>query len=309
MWLSTGLNAGVLQGPTEKVSDREVFSSAQPMTVRLRGVMTAESRELFLKGGNDLVVVSKFQIGDEPPVERLHFMDNDTELGWHDDFFDDIIFTTRDFTGERLTLRLQVYDVDSLNRNLVESANQLAKKTAGIFPQLAPYAGAVDFAVDPIVTLVDTLDDHDQILDDRITLEVADPEVARKLLQPGLMVCLREPIDGGCELRDDLQVVRSNGSEYDSSYAVIEVLRERLADRDQEITQKAAKLVAELQGKGQSSRTGLFFLRETLEAYNNFQRLERARSLRSQDELSDSEKELLADLESDTDLKPYLTDA
>lgn len=308
MWRATGLNPGKLREPTQKVSDREVFSSAQPMTVRLRGVMTTKEREMFLRGGNDLVVVSKFQIGDEPPVERLHLMENDLESGWHDDFFDDIVFTTRDFTGERLTLRLQVYDVDSIDKSIVESAKQLAKKAAGIFPQLAPYAGAVSFAVEPVVDLVDNIDDHDRILDDRITLEVADPDVARKLLQPGLIACSHEPIGEGCELQNDLRIVRSDGSEYDTSYAVIEVLRERLADRQQEITQKAAKLIAELQGKGQSSQTGMFFLRDTLEAYNNFQRLERARSLRSQDELDESEKELLADLESDKDLKPYLTE-
>jgi hypothetical protein len=308
MWHVTGLDPNTLAKPTTQVSDRGVFSSADPLTVRLRGVMTTETRELFLKGQNDLIIVSKFQIGDEPPVERLHFMQDDVPLGWHDDFFDDIILSTRDFTGDRLTLRLQVYDVDSLNRGLVDAGTRLAKQAAGIFPQLAPYAGAVNVAVDPVVDLVNNLDDHDRLLDERITLEVADPEVARKLLQPGLVVCSREGIDDSCRLRDDLRVVTADGTLCEGSYAVIEILRERLADREREVTQKAAKLIAELQGKGQSSQPGLYFLRDTLEAYNNFQRLERARQLRAQEDLTPSQQELLADLESDDDLQPYLTD-
>lgn len=307
MWYGTSPDPGQLQTLTEQFSQREIFQSAQPITVRLRGVMVRTDYEWALAGSNDLMIVTKFQVGDEPPVERLLFMQHDAQLGWQDDFFNDVIFSTRDFTGERITLRLQVYDIDNIDQGLVQSAKKLSKQVTS-FPVLAQYKPLVDVAFGPVVKLVDTLDDHDQILDDRVTLEIAEPGTGHKLLQPGYLVHSRNPIDTASELGNDLRIRDSNGDPYEESgYAVLEVRREALADRQYEIDQKAAKLVSELQGKGQSGESALSYLRDTLRAYSTFQDLQRAHDLQSRENLTDAQKRLLEDLKSAEYLKPYLT--
>jgi len=309
MWYGTSPELGSLHPLTEQFSNRELFDSAQPITIRIRGVMTSEDYEWALAGGNDLMIVAKFQIGDEPPVERLVFMRKDTALGWHDDFFNDVVYSTRDFTGERLTLRLQVYDIDNLDGGLVQSVESFAERAGGLFPQLAPYAGAVDFAVGPLVDLVDSIDDHDRVLDERVTLEIAEPETGHKLLQPGYFVHSKGSIDTSYTLGPNLRLRDSNGDEYRKhSYAVLELVRDELADRQYEIDQKAAKLVSELQGKGQSQQVALTYLQETLDAYSKFRKLQRARELQSRDERTDAEQNLLEDLKSNEALQPYLGD-
>ena len=307
MWGGTSPELGSLQSVTEQFSNREVFSSAQPITVRFRGVSVQEDYDWILTGSNDLMIVTKFQIGDEPPVERLIFMEKDTDLGWHDDFFNGVIYSTRDFSGERLTIRLQVYDIDNIDQSLVQSVRRLSEQVGILFPRLAPIAGMVDFAAGPLVDLVDNIDDHDKIIDDRITLEVAEPGTGHKLLQPGYLVYARNSIDTDYALGDSLRLEDSSGNEYEEgSYAVLEFMREDLGNRQYEINQKAAKLIAELQGKGQSGQAAVTFLQDTLEAYNTFQKLQRAHELQSKETLDTDQEKLLEDLQSNEALKPYL---
>jgi hypothetical protein len=308
MWYGSDFGASGLASLTETFGDGGVFGAAQPLTVRLRGAMIGEDLDWGPFGGNDLLIVTKFQIGDEPPVERLLFMESDTEPGWHDDFFNDVVLSTGDFTGERLTLRLQVYDVDHVDRGFVESVRRLSERAAILFPQQALYAGLIDFAAGSLVELVNNVDDHDQILDERVTLEVAEPETGHKLLQPGYFVCTREPVES--DLRQGGESVRlrdAEGAAYDGgSYAVLEIQRAALGDRRFEIDQKAAKLLAELHGKGQSGTPSVSFLRDTLDAYTRFRKLERARELQSRDDLTDDERRLLEELRSNEALRPYL---
>jgi len=310
MWNGTNPHPGRLEPLAGGFSSAEPFEEAQPLTVRLRGVMVREDYDGVFRGGNDLVIVTKFQVGDEPPVERLHYMRSDTSLGWHGDFFHAVVFSTRDFRGERLTLQLRAYDVDNVEDQLIQSVGRLAEQVAGLFPQLAPYLGAVDFAVGPFVELVNNIDDHDRILNDQVTLEVPhERRGGRKPLTPGYVVCSKEPIGDGCTLGDDLRIRRPDGGRHDDcSYAVFGLLRDHLVGRQYEINQRAAKLIAELKGKGQSERSPIFFLQETLDAYATFRKLQRARELQSRESLTAAEERLLADLKSREKLEPYLRD-
>lgn len=68
-----------------------------------------------------------------------------------------------------------------------------------------------------------------------------------------------------------------------------------------------AKLIAELNGKGQSGKAAIDFLRDTLDAYDNFKRLKRARALQGKSDLTGAEKELLKAYRDDENLAPYLS--
>lgn len=95
------------------------------------------------------------------------------------------------------------------------------------------------------------------------------------------------------------------------SYAVIEVEQVFNAGREWELDQKVNKLISELNGKGQSGRAALDFLRDTMDLYDRYKRLERARALMAQqakdpNTLTDAEKKLLDELKQDANLAPYL---
>lgn len=308
MWCGTNPQPGSLKGLTEEYSRGDPFENAQPMTVRLRGVEVAEDYDGVYRGDNDLMIVTKFQLGDEPPVDRLHFVEKDVGLGWHDDFFHSVVYTTPDYSGKRLTLQLRVYDVDNVNEELVGSFKQLSDRAAGLFPQLTPYLGVVNFAVGPMIELVNNIDEHDEILNSQVTLEP--PRQDRggiKELRPGYVVCSSGTIKRDATLGDDLRIQPpAGGGDETGSYAVFGILRDNIVDRQYEINQRAAKLAAELKGKGQSEHSPIYFLQETLGAYAKFQKLERARELQGSDTLSDAQQRLLDDLKSDPELTPYL---
>lgn len=308
MWCGTNPQLGPLKGLSKEYSTADPFENAQPMAVRLRGINVAEDHDGMLRGTNDLMIVTKLQLGDEPPVERLHFMKKDVGLGWHDDFFHSVVYSTPDYSGKRLTLQLRVYDVDKVNQELIGSVKQLSDRTAGLFPQLAPYLGVVNFAVGPVVELVNNIDEHDEILNDQVTLEP--PRENRegiKVLKPGYLVCSKGTIEEDATLGDNLRIQSPGGSEKTKgSYAVFGIVRDNLVDRQYEINQRAAKLIAELKGKGQSENSPIHFLQETLDTYGKFRKLQRARELKDSDALSDAEKQRLDELKSNPELAPYL---
>lgn len=284
------------------------FHSAEPLTVRFRGTMVLEDEEGWLKGDNDLMIVTTFQFGKEPPIQRLHYMRDDTPLGWQGSFFHDIVLSVREFSAKILTLQVQVYDLDGVSEDLISSVRTISTSTAVAFPQIAPYAGALNFTVPALLKLVDNLDNHDRIIDQRIKLEIAGPNQGFRLLQPGYFVCFRKPVSQGLKLSNDLRVLKDDNSEFkDCSYAVLSITKDFHDEAEWEIDQKTAKLIAELNGKGQSGKTALEFLRETIDGYSNFKKLRRAKELQAKDNLSKAEQELLDELLNDQELSPYLS--
>lgn len=310
-WLGTGRRSdgsNALEPLDATFEGEERFESAQPLTVRFRGAMIRAERDPILRGENDLLVVTNFKFGDEPPVDRLHYMGSDDATGWHGDFFRDTVLSIRDLTKDELTVRIQVYDVDGVDREVVDAVRAASSRAAVAFPQLTPYAAAARLGIGPIVDLVDNLDDHDAILDSRITLRLAAERTRAGLLQPGYFVHFpSETVADGLSLDRSLRVRTADGAEYaDSSYAVLGIAREHAGGRDWEIDQKAAKLIAELNGKGQSGKAALEFLQDTLGAYSDYRRLDRAAELASKETLTEDEAALLDDYRSDPALRPFI---
>jgi len=300
--------------------DSSVFGNAQPMTVRVRGVMILEKYDWLPWDKNDVAIVTTSQFGNEPPVQRLHFLQKDVEKGWQGDFFNDVVLTIRDFNVEKnmLIIRIQVYDMDGIDPGLIEAVSNMSKSVAVTFPHLAPYAASVSFGSSALLKLVENINNHDQIIDERLTLEVMEPEKGHKLLQPGYFVCFNKSVGEGLSLNSNLTVLNPDQTVFeDASYAVLEVEREYHGQPLLEIDQKAAKLIAELNGKGQSGKAALDFLRDTIDYYNKYKKLERIRDLKSKEELSkdkssgvtfsDEEDKLLKELAVDTELAPFLT--
>ena len=293
--------------------DSSVFENAQPLTVRVRGVMILEKYDWLPWDKNDVAIVTTSQFGNEPPVQRLHFLQQNVEKGWQGDFFNDVVLTIRDFNVEKnmLILRIQVYDMDGIDPGLIEAVSNVSKSVAVTFPHLAPYAASVSFGSSALLTLVENINNHDRIIDERLTLEVVEPEKGHKLLQPGYFICFNKPVGEGLSLNSNLTVLNPDQSVFEgASYTVLEVEREYHGQPLMEIDQKAAKLIAELNGKGQSGKAALDFLRDTIDYYNKYKKLERIRELKSKEskeKLNNAEQKLLQELAGDAELAPFVT--
>ena len=286
MWRGTSHSSDErqsLQPLDETFSEAKTFHEADQLRVRLSGVMVQERRDRFKPPGrwhNDLIVKTRYRFKNEPPVDRLHYIEKEQRLGWRGDFFDDVIVSLPDLQNDRLHLRVQVYDVDGVNTDLVDTIQKFSESSAVLFPQLATYANIARLGSKPLVDLVNNIDQHDEILDDELWLEITQPQTRHKLLQPGYFVCFRdESVSGDLTLDDDLRVLQDGDAYTDGSYAVLELDKNHELQPKREIDQRVAKIVAELAGKGRSSESALHFLRETLEAYSKYEKLERLREL------------------------------
>lgn len=281
------------------------------MTVSLRGVMF-QPPPMDKDGKNDPIIVTTNQFGASAPMPRLHFMKNDVPLGWQGAFFDDTILAVSDLRPEwrKLTLRVQVYDLDRIPTDLFKAVGALAVTSVALaFPTLAPFAGAGAAVIGPLTNLIGNLDKHDEIIDQRVALEISDPEQEDMLLQPGYYVCFAQAVDDSraLHINHQLRVLDGINEFTKGSYAVLELEPFFTTDRVREIDQNAARLIAELDGKD-TSGSAIEFLRSAVGAADKFRRLERAQQLAAMDPatMTESDRILLAQLTSDPELAPFL---
>lgn len=289
----------------EKFPKSKLIKKASPMTIYLNGVMIRErydQRFFHSKDTNDLFVSTTYQVGTEPTINVVHYIKENAELGWHGDFFSNIVIAEEDFTSDHVTLRLQVYDLDRYDKykSIIESAFS-EFKIGVVFPVLLPYMAFASSISKPLMELIDVMDTHDKIIDERVRFAVAEPNTGQKVLQTGHFVCFKEEIDAESEnLRLDktLRVVDDKGKEFEGySYAVYTITDEVYSDYKWIVDQKVAKLLSELNGKGNSGEAAIHFLRKTIEAYTKYRKIERYTELKLKQELTEEEKKLLNRLE------------
>lgn len=286
---------------------QDIIKEAEPVTIKLRGVMVERCKNGLMekitgKKTNDLIVVSKYQFGKEPVIERLHFFEKKAELGWRGNFFDDIVFSTDGLKALSIKLQIQVYDIDKQDNDVKQSLLSLGNSVSSVLPILgivakgtAPAAFAAFQAANMVINLIDELNPNDKLIDQTLVLQSAQPETAHSLLQPGYFVCFSRNVDEELYLNSELRVVKSDGvTEYrDCDYAVLEVSRSFELNREQQLDQKAAKLMSELNGRGNSGKAGLDFLRETINGYDMYKTMGKIQQLTSREKTLASEKKEL----------------
>lgn len=317
----------------DDTSDISRFYEGDNITVTLRGVWIKDSEDPLIKADgknveihpfsrgttNDLFIVSDHQFGTDPMVEKIHFMQNSTPLGYVSDFTNRRILAVKDFKDldECLTLNLKIYDIDKVDSKFWDATKGLADNAIAAVPVLYQYAVPLKIAsgvIDSVTKLAGDLDPHDKIIDERIDLEAANEATKHTLLQQGYYVIFQKEVtlEAARYLKlvgNQPKVLGPDGSEFKGcSYAVIEVQKEFRLSPQEEIDEKVSKLASELSGNGQSGKAAIEFLRDTMKNYNNFKKLERANELmiKGEDALSDSERKQLNDLKADDDIKEYL---
>jgi hypothetical protein len=224
-----------------------------------------------------------------------------------------LVCSFADFQDNHITLQTQVYDVDSYDKikDLVSDLASMSGNVAVTFPVIAPFIAAGGSVASSILELVNQLDRHDKIMESNLRLEIAEESTGSQLLQTGHWVYFERPqAEKALKLDPNLQVRDANtGTVFDGcSYAIFTVRREETQEPNWEIDQKVAKLLSELNGKGNSGKAAIEFLRDTMDGHNKFKKLKRIEELENigADKRSEEEIDLLSKLKSDESLKPFL---
>jgi hypothetical protein len=273
-------------------------------------------KDIFHKAENtnDLLIVSSFQTGTAPIVQRIHYLKKGQKINQIiGDFYKTLVCSFSDFKDKHITLQTQVYDIDQYDdiKETVDSASSLAGNISVTFPVVAPYVAMGTSVVKGLTGLLDKLDEHESIIDSNLRLDVADDSTGYQVLQTGHWICFDEPQEEVLILKPNMDIYRKEpqGRDpfIDGSYAVYSIRKVDYQEPFWEIDQKIAKLLSELDGKGNSSRAPVDFLRDTMEGYTAFRKLQRYFELQTKgDKRTPEEEQLFNKLAQDTTIKPYL---
>ena len=305
-------NVNLLSNATEKIPGSEKIEKAEDVSVFLRKVYINKPYEgkakFWKKDTNDLLITTRFQTGTSPIIQRVHKYAPNRKIGFAEDFFKTIVCSFQDYTSHHLTLHTQIYDVDNYKdfKNNLEDFTNLVGET-GVFTAITPYIGPLSKIANSFVNLLEKLDTHDAIIDERLKLEIIEENMGSKILQTGHWVCFSEEQEEGNMLTPNLRVVFKD-DETECSYVVYTVRKMFDEEPEWEISQKLATLLTELQGKGESGKPAVSFLRDTMNGYNKFRKLERIKELEKKKDSGDftnEEGERLEKLKKSSDLKPY----
>lgn len=280
----------------------------------LKNMVTSIIQGKDVRNTNDLLVVSGFQSGMSPIVQRVHYLMKDKPINeMLSDFYKTLVCSFTDFQDNHVTLHVQVYDIDDHEdvKEFVKSASSLAGNVAGTFPVITPYVAMGSAVATGLAGLISSIEEHDKIIDQNLRLTITREKTGYNLLQTGHWVCFEKelPEDEGLVLDPHMAILHKDSKEpfVDCSYAIYTIRGEDAAEPDWEIDQKVAKLLSELEGKGNSGRAPVDFLRETMEGYTAFKKLKRVQQLeRKGGARTPEEDALLARLRADDRIAQFL---
>jgi hypothetical protein len=307
--------------PDEIHLDSKEIKKASPLTIYLHSVYVTTSRDSENRirskfkerrgTTNDIFICTTHKTGNTTKVQRIHYYKQKEPAGkLLSNFFDSVIYSASDFKNDIITLNLQVYDIDNYDKykDILSAIAGMGNSLAVNFPALSPFTAVAVPGVSGILSLVDNIDSHDKIIDDSLRIEIGEPNTGLTLLQTGNYVYFSEPQDDGLQFSNTKIVVDSSGNSFSTcDYAVISIRATEIQEiNDWEKDQKAAKLMSELQGKGSSGKAAVDFVKDTVEGYNNFRKLQRIQELQNKKDITPEEKVLLDKLTNEPELKPYL---
>ena len=298
----------VAEGPNDLMLPRDNVTNgskgikkASAMTIYLHGVFIATSKDpsgtLKNRPGNvnDLFIATNHKTGNTPKVHRIHYFKEKQPINkWYSNFFDSVIYSTIDFKNDIFVLNIQIYDIDSYDKykETLSAISENGNSIGVTFPSLSPFTAFALPVAKGILNLVDTLDEHDSIIDDSLRLEISEPNIGATLLQTGNFIYFNEPQSEGLKFDSTKKVVDANGDDFTHcDYLVISIRNKEIQEINEwENNQKASKLMAELQGKGSSGKAAVDFVKDTLDGYTNFNKLKRIRELETKQNLTPEEK-------------------
>jgi len=301
-----------LVSPFELYDASKPIETAQPFTISLVSAMVTEDLDGILRGKNDVLILTRTALGEQPQVERIHFYEEGIPKGTPiRDLLANNVLVVDDYNGEdRVWLELNVVEVDTDTgeRKLALNAFQSLAATAGaIFPVMIPYSFAGSTLAGLVEKLISALEQDEQVIKIPFSLYAGEGGSGKAPLQVGTYVVFARPQDPGEYTLQSNGLLTRKGKPADISYTVFDVVPQKQVSPKFVISQKVATLLTQLSfDNPNSAQSSLDFLKDTLTQYANFKKLNRYLDLKDKGELSEQERVLMAEIAKNEALKPFL---
>ena len=305
-------DSGKLVSPYKYYDWTKPILAAKPFSASVVSTVVAEDLDGIFRGKNDILILTRSSLGQQPLIERIHFFEKEIDKGQPiTNLFSNSAFVSDDYNGnDRLYLELNILEIDTDmgERKAANSAFQSLAATAGaVFPAIVPYAFATSAAVGLVEKLVSALEKDTNVIKIPISFYPGRQKKGYTPFQEGTYVVFAKPQKPDGIVLDDSGLLQSENDISDLSYAVFDVYTEKRVSPDFVISQKLATLLTQLRdGNKNTARNSIEFVEETLQGYSNFKKLERYIELKDKDSRSEEEDELMAEIKRINEIKPFM---
>ncbi|MBU4320889.1 MAG: hypothetical protein L6246_01840 [Thermodesulfovibrionales bacterium] len=298
--------------PYEEQPKCKRLVAAQPFTVSMVAAVVAEDLDGIFRGKNDILVLSRTSMGEQPLVERIHFFEEEVPKGHPiKHMLAENLFIADDYNGiDKLWLEIDVLEIDTNTgerKAAVKAFQSLAATAGAVFPAILPYAFGASVAVGVVAKMVEALEKDTHVVRVPFAMYPDAPRLGRAPLQSGTYIAFAKPQDpSGFKFQANGLLTASNETS-EVSYVVFDVAPVKQVSPKFVTNQKVATLLTQMQRDNpHSALATIDFLTDTLTQYENFKKLNRYLELKSKGQVSDEEKTLLAEIEKMDVLKPFL---
>jgi len=302
MWLVLP-GSKALVSPYALYPESKPIEAAQPFTVSMVSVVVAEDLDGFLRGNNDILVLTKTSLGEQPFVERIHFYQDEVPKGQPiRNMLADNMYVADDYSGsDRFWLELNVLEIDTdtgERKAAMNAFRSLAATAGAVFPAIVPYAFSASAVAGVINKLVSVLEKDTHVVKVPFSLYPGNPRPGKAPFQVGTYVAFAHPQDPSrFTLQANGLLTIGDDQPSDVSYAVFDVSAVKQVDLAFVLNQKVATLMTQIQkGNANNAKGTLDFLSSTLAQYSNFQKLNRYLDLSKKQHPSEQEQAMLADI-------------
>lgn len=262
-----------------------VIQAAQAFSVSLRSFCVADDLDGFFRGDNDILVTSRAALGAKPPVDRVHYFQEELPVGeTQRSLLAESMFVCDDYNGvDSLWLELQVVEIDTSDNErsaLVAAFRNLAVAAGAIFPAILPYTALGAGLLSSLNKLWSAIEKDTQVIRSPLRLEPSDRFGAK--LQPGIYVVFQTPVKGeDFRMKPGFILETPDGYAPRQSYATYSVEAVKALSPDFVVSDKVATLLTQLRDSSRASgvASSFDFLRDTLSNYSNFEQLRRYKDL------------------------------
>lgn len=308
-------DTGNLVSPYKYYNWTKPIIAANQFSVTIVSTVVAEDLDGIFRGKNDILILSRSSLGQQPLVERIHFFEKEIETGKPiTNLLSNSAYVSDDYNGsDRLYIELNVVEVDTDlgERKAAVSAFQSLATTAGaVFPAIIPYAYGSSAVVGVVNKLVTALEKDKNVIKIPISLHPGSAKRGYSPLQEGTYVVFAKPQDPtGIKLGDN-GLLDSEQDISNLSYVAFDVYTENRVSPDFVVSQKLATLLTQLRdGSKISAKSSIEFVEDTIRGYSNYRKLERFLELKDKEDKTDEENELMNEIKEIDELKPFIPTA
>ena len=305
-----------LISPYEADPGPRAVVAAQPFTVSLRTVFPQQDLDGFLRGRNDILITSTTTVGDKPGVERVHFYQDEVKAGVAlRNFIANTIYLTDDYNGEDdITIDLRVADVDIANKEraaVIQAITSLGTAVGAVFPVALPYTFGASVVGKALNALVSSLEGADDAVLGKLTFTPSGFSLGRVPLQQGAYIIFQTPVNPDTFRLEPNGEITEKGKKPSLSYIVFVIELKKRPSPEFVISQKVATLLTQLKNGNDNNPAvpTIQFLVDTLTQYASFEKVKRYMALADKKNRTKEESDLMADIEKNEAIRPFLPKA